>query len=132
MIRFLNPYHILVLHKRIIDETGGVHGLRDAGLLEASIHRPKASFGGEEFYPTIFEKAAALLHSLAMNHVFIDGNKRTAFVAADVFLKMNGYKTRLTNRAVEYFMVKVVVKKLEIRKIAAFLRKFARQTPRPF
>ena len=123
MIRYLNPYQILVIHKCIIDETGGLHGLRDAGLMESAVHRPKASFGGEEFYPTIFLKAAALFHSLINNHPFVDGNKRTAFTAADIFLKQNGKKIIATNKSVEIFTVKIVEKKLDVQHIADWLNK---------
>ena len=68
---------ILNLHQFSIQKYGGSDGLRDSGLLESAIARPFQSFGGEDLYPSIFEKAAALGESLIINHPFIDGNKRT-------------------------------------------------------
>lgn len=130
MTHYLNPYQILVIHKRIIDITGGLHGLRDAGLLEAAIHRPKASFGGEEFYPTLFLKAAALFHSLIFNHAFVDGNKRTAFTATAIFLQRNGYRMMASNSMVEAFVLRVVVKKLTVQKIALWIKENSKRITR--
>jgi len=81
---------ILNLHKFSIQKYGGSHGLRDSGLLESAIARPFQSFGGEDLYPSIFEKAAALGESLIINHPFIDGNKRTGAVAMAALLEENG------------------------------------------
>jgi death-on-curing protein len=71
--------------------TGQEVGVRDEGLLLSALDRPFAAMFGHEAYPTIFEKAAALLHSLARNHALVDGNKRTAWVACSVFLEANGW-----------------------------------------
>lgn len=62
----------------------------DEGLLQAAVARPRASVFGDDAYPTLWDKAAALLHSLAHNHAFVDGNKRTAWVSAWAFLRLNG------------------------------------------
>jgi len=79
------------MHEFIITETGGLPGLRDATLLHSAIARPFATFGGQELYPTDFEKAAALFHSLIKSHPFMDGTKRTAFAAALFFLECSSY-----------------------------------------
>ena len=79
------------IHEVIIAETGGMPGLREAGLLHAAVARPFATFGGEELYPTDFDKAAALFHSLIQSHPFLDGTKRTAFAATLYFLEQCGY-----------------------------------------
>ena len=71
---------VLKLHEASIDYYGGAKGIRDLGLLESAIARPFQTFGGEDLYPTAFEKAAALGESLIINHPFIDGNKRTGFL----------------------------------------------------
>ncbi len=78
-MKYLSAEQVLFIHSRLIDETGGSHGIRDTGLLQAAVERPKATFGGKDLYPDIFYKAAALLESLIKNHPFIDGNKRTAW-----------------------------------------------------
>jgi len=80
------------IHERVIARGGGgLEGIRDAGLLHAAVARPFATFGAVELYPTDFDKAAALLHSLIKSHPFMDGTKRTAFAAAVYFLHERGY-----------------------------------------
>lgn len=81
---------ILQIHKYSIEKYGGSHGLRDSGLLESTIARPFQTFGGEDLYTSIFEKAAALGESLIINHPFIDGNKRTGAVAMVALLEDEG------------------------------------------
>src|SRR3989344_4530809 len=90
-MKYLTVKDILLLHDIAIDKFGGSHGLRDLGLLESAVARPESSFGGEDLYPTIFLKAGALVHSLLMNHQFVDGNKRTAMFSVMTFLELNGY-----------------------------------------
>ena len=70
--------------------TGGPVGLRDAGLLEAGLARPRTTVFGEDAYPSLHEKAAALLHSIVTNHPLVDGNKRLGFACAAIFLRVNG------------------------------------------
>lgn len=72
---------ILRLHELSIKEYGGSHGLRDEGLMESAIARPYQTFGGDDLYPTPIEKAAAIAESVIINHPFVDGNKRTGFLA---------------------------------------------------
>lgn len=83
----------------MIEETGGSHGVRDLGLLGSA--RPRAGFGEEDAYPDSFTKAAALAQSLAQNHPFVDGNKRTAVAAAGVFLELNGFRLGASNEELE-------------------------------
>lgn len=74
------------MQHRLIELFGGLHGVRDAGAIEAAVFRPQTGY-----YESAEEEAAALMESLGMNHEFIDGNKRIAFTAADVFLRCNGF-----------------------------------------
>jgi death-on-curing protein len=127
-MRYLSPQDILVLHSRVLDETGGPHGIRDLGLLISAMERPKASFGRKEAYKTIFEKAAVYLESLASYHVFIDGNKRTAIVASARFLFLNGYEVTASSKEVETFVLKVVLKKPGIPEIAEWFRENTQKT----
>lgn len=83
---------VLYLHERIIEKAGGKQGIRDFALLYSALERCKVTFAGEDLYPTLFEKAAALHHSLVMNHAFLDGNKRTAYETMKGFLHFNGYR----------------------------------------
>ena len=79
------------IHEVIITETGGIIGLREAVMLHSAVSRPFATFGGQELYPTDFEKAGALFHSLIKSHPFMDGTKRTAFASALYFLESCGH-----------------------------------------
>ena len=84
-MKYIYPKQIIYLHKRIIENTGGQEGLRDTRLLESAVYRPMATFGGQELYPDIFDKASALIHSLISNHPFFDGNKRTSYESIPLF-----------------------------------------------
>ena len=77
---------VLAIHENLINETGGASGLRDLGALESALMRPQIGY-----YDDHIDEAAALLESLAINHPFVDGNKRIALATADIFLRMNGY-----------------------------------------
>ena len=121
---YLTPQDILVIHARIIEETGGLHGIRDIGLLVSLTERPKASFGRKEMYPGIFEKAATYLESLVRYHVFVDGNKRTSIAASARFLFINGFAITASNQEVEAFVLKVVEEKLTIGIIVAWLKRY--------
>lgn len=81
---------VLELHADQISSFGGTDGVRDEGLLESALAQPQATFGGQFLHRTISEQAAAYLYHIAMNHPFIDGNKRTAFAVTDTFLRLNG------------------------------------------
>ena len=94
-IIFLNLEQVLAIHHDQVTKYGGLHGIRDLNLLISAISRPQASFAGEDLYTNIFLKAAALVHSLVLNHSFIDGNKRTAIVSAARFLFINGYRLKV-------------------------------------
>jgi death on curing protein len=74
------------IHRILIDEFGGLHGVRDVALLESAIFRPQTGY-----YGSVIEEAAALMESLVKNHAFNDGNKRIGFVLTDVMLRANGY-----------------------------------------
>jgi death-on-curing protein len=91
-MRYLTLEEILSLHTKVITQSGGSLGLRDRGALESAVAQPEMSIGGEDLYPTIAEKAAALGHSLIQNHCFVDGNKRVGHAAMEVFLVFNGYE----------------------------------------
>jgi death-on-curing protein len=91
-MRYLTLDEILGLHRAVIEQSGGATGLRDLGALESAVAQPVMAFGGEELYPTLVEKAAALAFSLAMNHPFVDGNKRAAHAAMETFLVLNGHE----------------------------------------
>lgn len=118
----LTPEQVLFIHSRVIDETGGRHGLRDLALLQSAVSRPAAAFENRDLYPTLFHKAAALMESLARNHPFIDGNKRTAITSAALFLMMNGYVLVAPQREVVDFAVAVSTGKVDCGGAAEWFR----------
>ena len=91
MTRYLAVEQILSLHDALVEGFGGGLGLRDRGALESAAARPAMSFGGEDLYQDVAAKCGALLHSLVMNHPFVDGNKRVGAAAAELFINWNGY-----------------------------------------
>lgn len=91
-MRHLALAEVLALHRLLIDETGGSDGIRDLGALESAVAQPRMSFGGDDLYPTLIDKAAALGYSLVMNHPFIDGNKRIGHAAIEALLRLNGFE----------------------------------------
>jgi death-on-curing protein len=91
MTDYLTAVEVLAIHADQIERYGGSPGLRDAGILESALFRPQTGY-----YETLIEEAAALWESLAQNHPFVDGNKRTAFAATYTFLAINGVFIRAT------------------------------------
>lgn len=86
-IRFLTTDEVLAIHERSIERFGGRAGVRDGGLLESALYRPQTGY-----YADLAEMACALFESLLMNQPFVDGDKRVAFFATDVFLRLNGWR----------------------------------------
>ncbi len=91
-MRYLSLAEVLDLHSRLLAMSGGALGVRDLGAAESAVSRPHATFAGEELYPDLVAKAAALCHSLVMNHPFVDGNKRVGHAAMETFLLLNGHE----------------------------------------
>lgn len=119
---YLSIQQVEEIHDLLIKQLSGSYGVRSKDLLESAVFRMQATFGGDDLYKDIFEKAAALLESLCKNHPFVDGNKRTAFTCAVTFLELNGYKTEFNKEEAENIMIRVVLSKLSFEEIAKFLK----------
>lgn len=91
-VRYLALGEVLELHRRVVAQWGGAAGLRDLGALEGALAQPRQTYGGEELYPSLAEKAVALGFALVRNHPFVDGNKRVGHAALEVFLVLNGHE----------------------------------------
>jgi death-on-curing protein len=105
------------MHRQLIDEFGGIHGLRDQGLLEAAIFRPQNGY-----YDDLIHEAAALMESLASNHAFLDGNKRISLAATDTFLRINGHYLELETVAAHKFITESISKReFRVRQIREWL-----------
>lgn len=99
-VNYLTLADVLAMHMVLIKKYGGSDGVRDMGSLESAVARPQSGY-----YRDVIESAAALFESLAINHPFIDGNKRVAFAATDVFLRLNGYLLTLNSKEVYVAMM---------------------------
>jgi death on curing protein len=124
----ISAVEVLIIHDRVIASTGGSLGIRDEGGLLSAVGRPFQTFGGEDLYPSVFEKAGALLHSLCSNHPFVDGNKRTALVAAAFLLHQNGIELDVPIDEGESFMLRVAQGDVDAAATAAQLEAWAVQT----
>ena len=91
-MKYLSTNEVLMIHKKIIKQSGGMQGLLNEGALESAVAQPQMTFDGIDLYPTITEKASALGYSLISNHPFQDGNKRIGHAAMEIFLILNGYE----------------------------------------
>lgn len=99
VVQFLSLDEALAIHERVISAFGGPPGVRDRGLLESALYRAQSGY-----YESLEEMAAALFESLLINHPFVDGNKRVAFFATDVFLRLNGWKMRVQPKTAHAFL----------------------------
>jgi death-on-curing protein len=123
-MRYLSAEEILALHDLLIEQIGGSLGVREENLLQSIAERPKAAFGGMKQFPTVFLKAAAYLEAIATYHVFIDGNKRTSVMAAETFLRANGFEIAVFNiEEAEQFILAAAQKQKTIKEIATWLEK---------
>ena len=120
MTEYLDLEDLLVVAR---DAVRGELVVRDHGLLASALARPRASVHGEDAYPDLHVKAAALLHSLTSNHALIDGNKRLAWLATFVFLDINGHRMRTDQKSVVELVVSIADGSLsDLDKIADKLR----------
>ena len=104
-VAFLSRDEVLEIHRVLLERFGGLTGVRDFGLLESALYRPRTGY-----YEDLAGMATALFESLIMNHPFIDGNKRVAFFATDVFLRLNGYKLKVDAKKAHRFLIGLLEK----------------------
>lgn len=104
-VHHLSVDEVLAIHARLVERFGGVAGVRGQGLLESALFRPQTGY-----YADLAEMAAALFESLLMNHAFLDGNKRVAFFATDVFLRLNGWCLEVEARTAHRFLTRMLAR----------------------
>jgi len=121
-VRYLSVAQVRALHDLQIERFGGGSGVRDPGALDASVMRPRASFGGEDLYADLPAKAAALMHSLVQNHPFVDENKRVGLHAMLVFLSENGMELTTTSRELVELTLAVATSRIGVEALAIWLR----------
>lgn len=121
MIVFLSKAQVRRVHERLIERFGGAAGVRDEGALESALARPQATFEGEDLFSTAAEKAAALFHALVANHPFLDGNKRTAALCAELFLLVNGFELLASDDELEALTMSMARGERMVEEVAIWL-----------
>lgn len=129
--RFLTVDEVLYVHRRCIEEHGGSLELRDRGLLESAVAMPAAQFGGAYLHAGTPAMAAAYLFHLCKNHPFVDGNKRVALAAAEVFLELNGCELGADDSALEQLTLGVADSSISKEAARAFFQKHTSPTGSP-
>lgn len=122
MIVTLSAGQLVALHGELMKAFGGRRGLRDRGALEAAAARPGMTFDGEDLYPDLAAKAAALMHSIVVNHAFVDGNKRVGAAAAELVVEVNGYRLRAEDADLEQVTFSVARGELSAEALAIWFR----------
>lgn len=112
----------LAIHSQVVDATGGSHGLRDKGGLEAALARPYATFAGEDLYPDPVVKAAAILESVIKNHPFVDGNKRAGYTLGRLTLITFDLDLQATDDEEYHMVIEVATGQLDLEGIAAWMK----------
>jgi len=126
-MKYLSIEEVFTIYERMIRIGGGRGDVHDFTLFHSAVERPKATFLGRDLYPDIYNKAAALLHSLVKNHPFDDGNKRTAYYSTKRFFYINGYILEAKLKEVLTFMKSVDVKNLTKEDIEYWLKKHTKK-----
>ena len=115
------------IHAEALKQFGGLDGVCDENLLASAVLTPQSSFGGRSPYADIVEVAAAYLFYICRNHPFLDGNKRTAMMAAIVFLRLNGIEPKPDSKQWETLMLDVAASRLDRDQTTARLRKLLKR-----
>lgn len=124
-MNYLSVQDLIYINQAVVNASGGSIGVRDVGLIDSAVNRPRATFGDDDLYSSLFDKAAALFHSVIFNHAFLDGNKRTAVASAAQLLYLNGFELITSEKELESFTMKIVEERLELDKIAKWLEKYS-------
>ena len=128
-MRSLTLHEVLEVHERVLQQSGGEAGILNVGALESALAQPRMTFGGQDLYPSIAEKAVALGFSLTQNHPFVDGNKRTAHAAMETFLVLNSYQIEATADEQEDMILKVAAGKSSREVFTEWLRQHWQSMP---
>lgn len=132
-VRFLSLQNVIHIHEDSIREEGGIHGIRDEGLLASAVDMPQASFGGQFLHSGLAEMAAAYLFHLCQNHPFLDGNKRTAAFTSVLFLALNGIPDEMlpAEQELEAVTLKIASGQMEKSEAADWMRSVLGQSQGP-
>lgn len=126
-MKYLDLEQLLMLHVYVLTKTGGGDGIRDIGRLESAVTVQQQIVFGEELYPTLYAKAAAMMRGIVADHPFVDGNKRTATMSVVVLLELNGATLIATPKELEDFAVQVAVEHLSVQDVAAWFELYTKR-----
>ncbi len=129
MIRYLTREEVLELHRLVVEQSGGLTGIRDIGGVDSALAQPQLTFGGQELYLDAAEKAAALGFSLVCNHPFLDGNKRVGHAAMETFLILNGWELTARVDEQEQVILQLAAGNLNREKFTAWVQSHLRHHP---
>lgn len=121
-LKYLSEAEVIAINEEMVAKFGGLHGVRDLNILSSAVGRPQMSVAFQDAYRTIFDKAAALLHSIINNHPFLDGNKRTSFFSAILFLEYNGWTVGFKRKEAVKFVRKVHDDDYTVEQISKWLK----------
>jgi death-on-curing protein len=121
-IHFVPEEIVLTIHTDLLQRYGGETGIRDKNLLESALAQPKMTIGGKYIHKTIFDKAAAYGFHTCMNHPFVDGNKRIAFVLMDIFLQKNGWEMTANEEESYTMMMTLASGKLSKAQLSSWIK----------
>ena len=121
-MRYLDREEVEVLHGLPLERDGGIAGIRDLGALEAALAQPRQTFGGQDLYPSLVEKATALAFSLIKNHPLLDGSKRIGHAAMETFLDLNGHRTEATVDEAERMVLAITSGEASREKLLGWVR----------
>lgn len=121
-INYLSEAEIIAINEKMVSQFGGLHGVKDINMLRLAIGRPQMSVGFQDAYKSIFDKAAAMFHSVINNHPFLDGNKRTSLFSAILFLEYNGWEVIFTRKEAVKFTMKAHNGDWSVEQISNWLR----------
>ncbi len=127
MTEFLTVDQVIEIHNEMLSRHGGLAGIRDVNLLRSSVFSPQTMAFGQELYPSIYDKAAAYLFFIVCNHPFCDGNKRTGYLSALIFLEANDIVLILDKNDLENIVIDVANGKVDKKQLAFFLEHGALQ-----
>ena len=124
-MKYLEEDDIVLIHNRIVDESGGLQGIRNREAIASVIGQPQQAVFGKELYPTLFLKAAVYARNIIAHHPFVDGNKRTGVTVASVFLEDNGYEVRAVEGEFYTLALRIAEEKISYEEIAEWLERRA-------
>lgn len=121
-LKYLSEAEVIAINEEMVAKFGGLHGVKDLHMLSLAVGKPQMSVGFQDAYKSIFDKAAALFHSIINNHPFLDGNKRTSLFSAVLFLEYNGWRVEFKRKEAVKFTRKAHNEDYSVEQISKWLK----------